>query len=146
MLSLGNVKLASLFKSKERGIELNIIVSSCWLIQLFSQESKFNFTVIVNLINCMRTMNQVIPDKHKWTICSKWKALLSYIILLLIQGTEMLSNEPYTWEVYSCYLYRKSHLIWSVFCQPYFSRAMKYRKWKAEEILGKFNHTEIQFR
>lgn len=65
MLSLGNVKLASLFRSKERGIEVNIIVNSCWLIQLFSQESKFNFTVIVNLMNYMRTMNQVIPDEHK---------------------------------------------------------------------------------
>lgn len=50
------VKLANLFQSKERGIELHIIVNSCWLIQLFPQESKFNFVVLVNLINCMRTI------------------------------------------------------------------------------------------
>lgn len=91
-------------------------------------------------------MDQVIPDEHKWTISSKWKALLSHTILLLIQGTEMLSSEPYTWEGYSRYLYQKSHLTWSVFCQPCLSEAMTYRKRKGEDVLKKFNHTEIQLR
>lgn len=61
-------------------------------------------------------MDQVIPDEHKWTISSDWKALLSHRILLFIEGTETLSNEPDSWEAYSWY--QKWHLMQSVFCQP----------------------------
>lgn len=42
------------------------------------------------------------------------------------QGTEMLSNEPSTWEADSCNLYQKLHLLLTTFCQPYRFWAMKY--------------------
>lgn len=140
------MKLANLFWSKERGMELNIIVNSRCLIQFLFQASKFNVMVLVNLISCTREDGS---SYSRWTQVNHFQRMESitiHTILLFIQGTEMLSNEPYSWEAYSCCHYQKLHLMWSIFCQPCLLGVMKYRGWEEEDIIEKFNHTEIQFR